>query len=143
MDTVSAATRSRMMRAVRGTNTKPELVVRRMAHRLGFRFRLHRRDLPGTPDLVFPRLGLVLLVHGCFFHRHPGCRFTTTPASNREFWHRKFVANVERDARVSGELRELGWRVEVVWECETRAPSALERHLFRLLRRAAARADPN
>src|SRR5690348_1853450 len=97
MDNVTPETRSRMMRAVRGKNTKPELVVRSMAHAMGFRFRLHRHDLPGTPDLVFPGLRRVILVHGCFWHRHQGCSATTTPKDNDEFWAAKFRRNVERD----------------------------------------------
>lgn len=128
------------MASVGPKNSKPEMVVRRLTHAIGYRFRLHRRDLPGTPDLVFPRLGLVLFVHGCFFHRHKGCRLTTTPVSNWDFWQRKFMANVERDRRVSAELRALGWRVEIVWECETKNPQILRKRLSLMLRRAAARA---
>lgn len=109
-----------MMRAVRGKNTKPELIVRRLAHTMGFRFRLHRRDLPGTPDLVFPRLRGVILVHGCFWHRHRGCRGATTPKDNSEFWAAKFRRNIERDRAAIRALRDQGWRVIVIWECQTR-----------------------
>ncbi len=101
-------------------NTKPELKVRRAVHALGYRFRLHRRDLPGTPDLVFPGRRAVIFVHGCFWHRHPGCAKASTPTSNIDFWSTKFSKNVERDARKERELCILGWRVLVIWECETR-----------------------
>ena len=107
------------MRRVRAKNTTPELAVRRAAHRLGYRFRLYRRDLPGTPDLTFPRLRRAILVHGCFWHRHAGCRRTTTPKTRTTYWRRKFEQNVERDRRNMAALRALGWDVLVVWECET------------------------
>lgn len=120
MDIVEPATRSRMMSGIRSKDTGPELVVRRMAHALGYRFRLHRRDLPGRPDLVFPGRRKVVFVHGCYWHRHPGCRFATTPSSNRDFWLAKFARNVERDAEVLERLCGQGWDPLVVWECETR-----------------------
>lgn len=113
------------MRAIRGRDTAPELRVRRAAHAAGLRFRLQRRDLPGTPDLVFPRHRVALFVHGCYWHRHPDCRYTTVPSSNTEFWTTKFSTNVERDARKTRELEEAGWRVAVIWECETRDQSTL------------------
>lgn len=116
MEDVSEA-RSRNMRAVRGTNTRPEMLVRRGLHRRGLRFRLHRRDLPGCPDIVLPRHRAVVFVHGCFWHRHEGCRYATTPATRREFWQNKFTANFERDRRALEGLRAAGWRVAVVWEC--------------------------
>ncbi|MEO7229617.1 MAG: very short patch repair endonuclease, partial [Candidatus Limnocylindrales bacterium] len=97
----------------------PELLVRRYLHRHGFRYRLHVRDLPGTPDIVLPRHRAVVLVHGCFWHRHPGCRFAYQPKSRTEFWEPKLRANRERDARDQERLRDAGWRVHVVWECET------------------------
>src|SRR5687768_16771374 len=99
MDVVDRATRSRMMAAISGRNTVPELSVRRALHAAGLRFRLHRRDLPGSPDLVLARFKAVVFVHGCFWHRHRGCRFATTPRSNASFWSQKFEANVERDRR--------------------------------------------
>ncbi len=101
-------------------DTKPEMVVRRLVHALGYRFRLHRRDLPGSPDLVFPRLRKVVFVHGCFWHRHPGCKKATSPKTRVDFWQRKFSMNVDRDARKEDELRKQGWDVRTVWECETR-----------------------
>lgn len=119
MDTVNRETRSRMMRSIRGKDTKPELAVRRLAHRMGYRFRLHRRDLPGSPDLVFPGLLKVIFVHGCYWHRHPGCRFAYSPKSNVEFWNRKFALNVSRDATVLSQLRASGWDPIIIWECES------------------------
>ncbi|MER2218892.1 very short patch repair endonuclease [Methylobacterium brachiatum] len=133
------AARSALMSRVRGANTKPELVVRRAVHALGYRFRLHRRDLPGSPDLVFPRLRLALFVHGCFWHRHQGCRRTTTPKTRVEFWANKFEANVRRDERVVAELQALGWRCETIWECETARPDELQPKLKRLLEAADRR----
>lgn len=118
VDVVDAATRSRMMSGIRGKNTKPEIHVRSLLHREGLRFRLHS-SLPGKPDLVFPKYGAVVFVHGCFWHRHAGCRYATTPSSNVEFWQAKFDANVARDKRVNRQLRKDGWRVFVVWACQT------------------------
>jgi DNA mismatch endonuclease (patch repair protein) len=132
--------RSRIMRAVPRTDTTPERHVRRLAHSLGFRFRLHRRDLPGTPDIVFPKLSTVVFVHGCFWHRHPGCAKATTPRTRAVFWREKFQANVVRDKRVVARLRALGWRVTVIWECETQHPDRLERKLTKLF---AQRAVPD
>lgn len=119
MDTISTERRSANMARIRGRDTAPELRVRRLVHGLGHRFRLHRRDLPGTPDLVFPGRRKVLFVHGCFWHRHDRCRFAYEPKSNTEFWRKKFAANKERDARVKGELERMNWQVLTVWECQT------------------------
>lgn len=105
------------MSGIRGKNTKPELVVRSYLHRKGLRYRLHTK-LPGKPDLVFPKHRTALFVHGCFWHRHSGCRYSTTPASNAEFWRQKFESNVRRDADVKKLLRAAGWRVRIVWACE-------------------------
>lgn len=120
VDSLTPEARSLNMAKIRGKDTGPELLVRRAAHALGLRFRLHRRDLPGTPDLVFPGRRIALFVHGCFWHRHPGCRFAYTPKSRIEFWQAKFDANVARDARKLAELSEAGWTVVTIWECETR-----------------------
>ncbi len=117
MDVVDAATRSRMMAGIRGKDTKPELIVRRFLHRAGLRFRLHAK-LPGKPDLVLPKHRAAVFVHGCFWHRHEGCRYATTPANNAAAWQEKFAANVRRDAKVRQQLEELGWRVLVIWSCE-------------------------
>ncbi|MEE2953024.1 MAG: very short patch repair endonuclease [Pseudomonadota bacterium] len=111
--------RSELMSRVRYKNTKPELRVRRLLHHLGYRFRLHATDLPGRPDVVFRSRAKAIFVHGCFWHRHPGCSRTTTPKTRVDFWNAKFEANVERDARKECELRESGWDVMTVWECET------------------------
>ena len=117
-DIVSPETRSRMMGGIRGRDTRPELAVRRFLHAQGLRYRLHVRDLPGRPDIVLPRHRTVVFVHGCFWHRHYGCRFAYTPKSREEFWLTKLEGNVIRDERDQRRLGELGWRVFVVWECE-------------------------
>jgi DNA mismatch endonuclease (patch repair protein) len=118
-DRLSPEARSAHMRRIRKVDTKPELRVRRLAHRLGYRFRLHRRDLPGTPDLVFPRLRKAILVHGCFWHQHPGCRLACAPKSRLEYWEPKLRRNRERDQLARAELADRGWEVLVIWECET------------------------
>lgn len=102
-------------------NTAPEIMVRKGLHRLGFRFRLHREDLPGKPDIVLPKYDAVILVHGCFWHGHEGCRYFRVPKTNSTFWIEKIGRNVARDARVVAALRALGWRVLTIWECATRA----------------------
>jgi len=117
--------RSEVMSRVKGKNTSPEIRVRRELHRFGVRFRLHRADLPGKPDIVLPGRRCVIFVHGCFWHRHPGCRATRTPKSHIEFWERKFTDNVERDVRAQTALENAGWRVIVVWECETKSAGSL------------------
>ena len=127
--------RSALMRRVRATDTTPERLVRRAAHHLGYRFRLHRRDLPGTPDIAFPRLRKVIFVHGCFWHRHPGCGRTRMPKTRAAYWRGKFTKNVERDRRNVGSLRKLGWKVLVIWECETLDRVRLAAKLARFLGR--------
>lgn len=117
------------MSAVRGKDTAPEMRVRKAAHALGLRFRLHVRSLPGSPDLVFPRHRTALFVHGCFWHRHPGCKKASPPKSNVEFWNAKFERNVARDADYERKLAEAGWRVLVIWECETTDRDGLARIL--------------
>ncbi|HHX0983490.1 TPA: very short patch repair endonuclease [Pseudomonas aeruginosa] len=112
------------MAGIRGSNTSPEKAIRRLLHRNGFRYRLHQRDLPGRPDLVLPRYRLCIFVHGCFWHRHPGCRFATTPKTRAEFWKTKFDQNVARDTRNRIELLSTGWRVMELWECGIRGPEA-------------------
>lgn len=121
------------MSAIRGRNTAPERIVRSHLHRAGLRFRLHAKGLPGRPDLVLPRFNAVVFVHGCFWHRHPGCPKAAVPASNRAFWRCKFRENVERDARAVASLRRDGWRVFVVWECRT-GPRALDAVVRRIRR---------
>ena len=130
-----ALSRSKNMSRIRSRDTMPELVVRSVVHRLGFRFRLHRTDLPGTPDLVFPRLHAVIFVHGCFWHRHRGCKRATTPKTRRSFWIQKFEQNQARDERNIRALKRLGWRVIVIWECQCRDVARLERRLRKSLSR--------
>jgi DNA mismatch endonuclease (patch repair protein) len=109
------------MSRIRGKDTKPEKVLRSLLHRGGFRFRKHVTTLPGKPDIVLPRYRAAILVHGCYWHRHAGCKYATTPATNAEFWTKKFVGTVERDQKAEEALRALGWRVFTVWECDLRS----------------------
>ncbi|WP_370165672.1 very short patch repair endonuclease [Bradyrhizobium diazoefficiens] len=126
--------RSALMARVRGKDTRPELIVRKSAHALGFRFRLHRKDLPGRPDLVFPRLRKAIFVHGCFWHRHSGCSKASMPKTRVDFWRSKFDANVARDARSIAALRTMGWSVCVIWECETSDRRVIARKVRAFLR---------
>ena len=129
-DLVDAVTRSRMMSGIRAKNTQPELVVRRLLHACGFRFRLHRKDLPGNPDIVLPRYRAVILIQGCFWHRHEDCRYATTPKTRPEFWGPKFSSNIQRDTRNEAKLRQAGWRIGRIWECAIRRdPEAVAAHL--------------
>jgi len=129
MDVHSREQRSRNMSAIRGKDTKPEMIVRCIVHRLGYRYRLHRRDLPGTPDLVFPRLHKIINVHGCFWHMHK-CRYgLVTPKTNRNFWEAKRTGNARRDRTTLRRLRANGWDVLAVWECETKNNAGLEGRL--------------
>lgn len=123
-DIVPADVRSRMMSAIRGRNTKPELVLRSGLHKAGFRFRLHAPELPGKPDIVFPRYNAVLLAHGCFWHGHD-CHLFKPPSTRQEFWQAKIERNQSVDARVTNALIELGWRVGVVWECALKGRTRL------------------
>lgn len=132
MDIVDKATRSRMMAGIGGRNTKPEVLIRRALHGAGFRFRLHRRDLPGSPDIVLPKHRVAIQVHGCFWHRHANCQFTTFPSTNAEFWRKKFRDNVQRDSRKKRALQRLGWKVYTIWECEAARPERVARLLNRL-----------
>ncbi len=134
-DQFTKSERSRVMRAVKSTDTTPELVVRRLVHALGYRFRLHRRDLPGRPDIVLPRLGKAIFVHGCFWHRHRCEAGQSTPATRVDYWQAKFDRNVARDRRTLRRLRREGWTVLVVWECQTRAAKreALRNRIQRFL----------
>lgn len=118
MDKLSKEQRSRNMAAIRSKNTKPEIAIRSLLHSLGYRFRLHRKDLPGKPDIVLPRYRTVIFINGCFWHQHPGCRQATVPGSNVEFWQRKLQSNVARDIRNRELLQAAGWNVLVIWECE-------------------------
>ena len=136
-DNLTAAQRRRTMQRVRSKDTTPERVVRSLVHRLGYRFRLHRGDLPGKPDLVLPRLQKVIFVHGCFWHRHGCSAGRSTPASNQAYWLAKFERNRLRDATARRKLRRAGWTVLVVWECQTKPAkrAVLERKLRQFLRK--------
>jgi DNA mismatch endonuclease (patch repair protein) len=133
-DRLSPAARSAHMRLIRKRDTTPERVVRRIAHALGYRFRLHRRDLPGSPDLAFPRHRKVVLVHGCFWHQHEGCRLKRQPKSRLDYWLPKLARNVARDREVQEQLFRLGWAVLVIWECETRDAVLTSKRLSEFLR---------
>lgn len=133
---LDADARRKMMAGFKSKNTKPEILVRRALHRLGYRFRLHRRDLPGKPDIVLPKYRTAILVHGCFWHQHDGCRDARMPKTRQEYWTEKFRRNAERDAATVATLAGLGWNVEVIWECEARDKDLGDRlkGLFGLLR---------
>lgn len=132
MDKLTREERSWNMSRIKGKNTKPELKVRSMLHRLGYRFRLHRKDLPGSPDIVLPKYKTVFFVHGCYWHRHEGCRFAYNPKSRVEFWTKKFKENVKRDQKNLAALGGLGWKVVVIWECELRNIHALKEKIINL-----------
>src|SRR3954470_17555816 len=134
VDHLSPQRRSWNMSRIRATNTVPEQAVRSALHALGLRFRLHDKMLPGRPDVVMRRWNTVIFVHGCFWHRHDGCRFAYTPKSRIAFWRAKFAANVARDRRSRDELTGLGWRVITIWECETTDARTLERRLSPMFR---------
>jgi DNA mismatch endonuclease (patch repair protein) len=125
-DVVSSEKRCRMMSGIRGKDTKPELAVRRYLHSRGYRFRLHRKDLPGRPDIVLPKYNAAIFVHGCFWHRHKDCRFAYNPKSKIEFWQAKFAGNVKRDEEARQALLDLGWRVMLIWECGLRSNAVRE-----------------
>lgn len=118
VDTLTPVERSARMALIRGKDTVPELTFRKAIHALGMRYRLHAKDMPGKPDLVFPRFRTVIFVHGCFWHRHEGCKVASTPKSNVDFWLEKFKKNTDRDARNIQALESMGWKVIIVWECE-------------------------
>lgn len=134
-DTFTGTKRSDVMRAIKSKNTKPEMVVRSVAHALGYRFRLHRRELPGCPDLVFAGRHKVIFVHGCFWHGHSGCKDGRLPKSNLGYWGAKIEKNRVRDKRSERRLRTLGWRVLTIWECQTSKTDALSRRIVRFLDR--------
>lgn len=134
MDIISKERRSWNMSRIRSKDTRPEMLVRSMLERLRYRFRVYDRNLPGKPDIVLPRRRLALFVHGCFWHRHRNCRFAYTPKSRVRFWQKKFRENVERDRLKAGALRKQGWRVRVIWECETRNLGLLEKRIQAMVR---------
>ena len=110
--------RSRNMSAIRSKNTKPEIAVRKLLHALGYRFRLHKKNLPGSPDIVLPKYKTVIFVHGCFWHRHENCKYASTPKTRKEFWENKFSANKKRDQKILKEIKNLGWKSIIIWECQ-------------------------
>ncbi len=120
MDTVPADKRSEIMRRIKSKDTKPEIIVRRLVHSLGFRYRLHSKKLPGNPDIVFPKTRKVIFVHGCFWHQHDGCKSSHIPKTRQEYWVPKLAQTVRRDRESQLKLRELGWDILVIWECGIR-----------------------
>lgn len=129
MDTMSSAQRSATMRSIKGKNTKPEMIVRRLLHASGYRYRVHCREIPGTPDIAFTKRRKVIFIHGCFWHRHAGCARASTPKTNASFWENKFLKNIERDKRVQNELKHGGWSFLIIWECEIRNLNCLKKKL--------------
>lgn len=125
MDKLTKDHRSWNMSRIKSCNTKPELTVRSILHGMGYRFRLHRKDLPGKPDIVLPKYKVVIFVHGCFWHRHKGCKYAYNPKSRIDFWQKKFRSNVERDLKAINELIEMGWRVLIIWECKVKTPESV------------------
>lgn len=118
MDVFSPEKRSQVMSRIRSKDTKPEKTVRSILHKLGFRFRINLKDLPGKPDIVLPKYKTVIFVHGCFWHRHEGCKYAYTPKSNADFWNKKFSLNLQRDKDIQNKLEKRGWKVLTIWECE-------------------------
>ncbi|MDE2060618.1 MAG: DNA mismatch endonuclease Vsr [candidate division NC10 bacterium] len=141
MDRLSKERRGWNMSRIRGKDTSPEKTVRSLVHGLGYRFRLHRRDLPGQPDIVLPRLRAVIFVHGCYWHRHKGCRYAYTPKTRIEFWQRKFDDNVARDKQALKSLRKRGWRILLAWECQLSNKKALANRVIRFLAESERQAD--
>ena len=129
MDRISKEHRSWNMSRIKSGNTKPEIVVRSLLHNMGYRFRLHRKDLPGKPDIALPMYNSVIFVHGCFWHRHKGCKNASNPKTKKTFWREKFKANVERDRKVQKELKSMGWSIQIIWECELSDPEEVKKSL--------------
>lgn len=126
VDIISKEKRSWNMSRIKGKDTKPELIVRSLLHMMGYRFRLHRKDLPGKPDIVLPKYRTVIFVHGCFWHRHKDCKYAYNPKSRTSFWQNKFKENIERDNKKQAELKKIGWEVIVIWECDLRKVEELK-----------------
>ena len=133
MDTLTPAQRSERMSRIRSKNTKPELAVRSLVHRMGYRFRIHRKDLPGSPDLVFPSLRKAIFVHGCFWHAHDGCSASNRPKTRAAYWSEKFDRNKRRDRRNASALRRAGWSVATIWECEAKSADFVSKKVSRFL----------
>lgn len=134
VDRISKEHRSWNMSKIRSKDTGPEKVVRTLLHKMGFRFRLHVKHLPGSPDIVLPKHHAVIFVHGCYWHRHEGCKLAYKPKSRTEFWEKKFKENVERDKRKLGALKDSNWKILVVWECEVKNRTLLMENLSNFLR---------
>lgn len=129
MDTITREKRSWNMSRIRGKDTKPEIAVRSLLHHMGYRFRLKNPRIPGKPDIILPRYKAVVFVHGCFWHRHEGCRYAYTPKSRTDFWKKKFNSNIQRDRVVANQLKEQGWRQLVIWECELKDIDTLKKKI--------------
>ena len=136
MDRLTPDKRSWNMGRIRSGDTKPEKIVRSLLHKQGYRFRLHRKDLPGTPDITLPRYSSVIMVHGCFWHRHKNCQYSYTPKSRVGFWKDKFEKNVLRDKKVIKQLKKKGWKVKIVWECQTKNEDTLVKTVHSFLRKS-------
>ena len=124
--------RSRNMSAIKSKNTKPEIAVRKLLHSMGYRFRLHRKDLPGSPDIVLPKYKTIIFVHGCFWHRHENCKYASTPKTRKEFWKSKFKANVKRDKEIQEKIKNIGWKSVVIWECELKSTKQIKQKFLEL-----------
>lgn len=129
MDNLTQQHRSWNMSRIRSSDTKPEIIVRSLLHSMGYRFRIHRKDLPGKPDIVLPKFKSIILVHGCFWHRHMNCKYSYMPKSKQQFWKTKFKANIERDKKVKEMLEEQGWKILIIWECELRDIQKVEANI--------------
>jgi DNA mismatch endonuclease (patch repair protein) len=128
-DVFTPEKRSKIMSRIRGKDTNPEKKVRSVLHRMGYRFRLHRKDLPGNPDIILPKFKKAIFVHGCFWHQHPGCKRAALPSSNREFWKNKLQGNRERDLKKIDSLKKDGWDVLIIWQCEIKSEDNLAHKL--------------
>ena len=128
-DKISPKRRSWNMSRIKGKNTKPEMIVRSMLHKMGYRFRLHRKDLPGNPDIVLPKYKTVIFVNGCFWHRHEGCKYAYMPKSRVDFWQKKFSDTIKRDRKNKADLESAGWKIIVIWECQTKDLISLKKLL--------------
>ena len=137
-DNLTAEQRRKNMSAIKSRHTKPEIIVRSMLHRLGFRFRLHNKKLPGKPDIILPKYKTVIFVHGCFWHQHKGCKRSTIPKSNTDYWIPKLTGNVKRDVQHKADLKKSGWNVAVVWECETKDADNLAKKLKKIFAKISA-----
>lgn len=129
----SASITNKRLSSVRSLNTKPEVLVRKLLHSMGYRFRLHRKDLPGKPDIILPKYRKIILVHGCYWHRHEGCSMASEPKRNKQYWEKKFERNRIRDNMNYKALNELGWKVMVVWECHTKKTGFLRKKIKKFL----------